>query len=113
MNELPPEAMAAIMGSAQDMGTVGEYFFHCFGQFQFDGILHTPPTRSFDGELDLQVGDKPVHLIEVGPGPHPRRCLGALPADRVVFTGDISIYRKHADYVAGAGRQLDESLSAY
>lgn len=89
MNELPPEAMAAIMGSAQDMGTVGEYFLHCFGQFQFDGILHTPPTRSFDGELDLQVGDKPVHLIEVGPAHTRGDVLVHSPADRVVFTGDI------------------------
>ncbi len=89
MNELPPEAMAAIMGSAKDMGTVGEYFFHCFGQFQFDGILHTPPTRSFDGELDLQVGDKPVHLIEVGPAHTRGDVLVHSPADRVVFTGDI------------------------
>ena len=89
MNELPPEAMAAIMGSAQDMGTVGEYFLHCFGQFQFDGILHTPPTRSFDGELDLQVGDKPVHLIEVGPAHTRGDVLVHSPADRVGFTGDI------------------------
>jgi glyoxylase-like metal-dependent hydrolase (beta-lactamase superfamily II) len=89
MNELPPEAMAAIMGSAQDMGTVGEYFLHCFGQFQFDGILHTPPTRSFDGELDLQLGDKPVHLIEVGPAHTRGDVLVHSPADRVVFTGDI------------------------
>ncbi|MEH6589487.1 MAG: hypothetical protein V7746_04465 [Halioglobus sp.] len=36
-------------------------------QFQFDGIRYTPPTRTFDDHLDVMVGDKPVHLIEVGP----------------------------------------------
>jgi cyclase len=89
MAELPPEAMAAIMEAARNMGPVGEYFLHCFGQFRFDGIKHTPPTRTFDGELDLSVGDKPVHLIEVGPAHTRGDVLVYSPTDRVVFTGDI------------------------
>ena len=89
MSEFPPEAMAAIMASAKDMGSVGEYFLHCFGQFRFDGIQYTPPTRTFDGELDLRVGDKPVHLIEVGPAHTRGDVLVHSPVDRVVFTGDI------------------------
>jgi cyclase len=89
MSELPPEAMAAIMATAKDMGSVGEYFLHCFGQFRFDGIQYTPPTRTFDGELDLRVGDKPVHLIEVGPAHTRGDVLVHSPVDRVVFTGDI------------------------
>jgi cyclase len=89
MSEFPPEAMAAIMATAKDMGSVGEYFLHCFGQFRFDGIQYTPPTRTFDGELDLRVGDKPVHLIEVGPAHTRGDVLVHSPVDRVVFTGDI------------------------
>jgi glyoxylase-like metal-dependent hydrolase (beta-lactamase superfamily II) len=89
MSEFPPEAMAAIMDAARGMGAVGEYFLHCFGQFRFDGIRHTPPTRTFDGELDLRVGDKPVHLIEVGPAHTRGDVLVHSPTDRVVFTGDI------------------------
>ena len=85
MNELPPEAMAALMEAARDMGGVGEYFLHCFGQFRFDGIRHTPPTRTFDGELNLRVGDKPVHLIEVGPAHTRGDVLVHSPADRVVL----------------------------
>jgi glyoxylase-like metal-dependent hydrolase (beta-lactamase superfamily II) len=89
MNELPPEAMAAIMDSAAELGPLGEYFRHCFGAFRFDGIRFTPPTRTFDGELDLKVGDKPVHLIEVGPAHTRGDVLVHSPNDRVVFTGDI------------------------
>jgi cyclase len=89
MSELPPEAMAELIAAAKDMGPVGEYFLHCFGQFRFDGIRHTPPTRTFDGELDLRVGDKPVHLIEVGPAHTRGDVLVHSPTDRVVFTGDI------------------------
>jgi glyoxylase-like metal-dependent hydrolase (beta-lactamase superfamily II) len=89
MNELPPEAMAALMTTAGDMGHVGEYFLHCFGQFTFDGITYTPPNRTFKGELDLTVGDKPVHLIEVGPAHTRGDVLVHSPVDRTVFTGDI------------------------
>ena len=89
MAELPPEAMAALMEMAADMGQVGEYFRHCFGQFQFAGIHHTPPSETFDGHLDLQVGDKPVHLIEVGPAHTRGDVLVHSPRDRTVFTGDI------------------------
>mgnify|MGYP001825004149 FL=1 len=89
MNELPPESMAAIMEAAAGMGPVGEYFLHCFGQFKFSGITHTPPSSTFDGQLDLMVGDKPVHLIEVGPAHTRGDVLVHSPSDRAVFTGDI------------------------
>ncbi|MBK6738746.1 MAG: MBL fold metallo-hydrolase [Haliea sp.] len=89
MNELTPEAMAAIMASSAELGPLGEYFRHCFGQFRFDGIRFTPPTRTFEGTLDLTVGDKQVHLIEVGPAHTRGDVLVHCPADRVVFTGDI------------------------
>jgi glyoxylase-like metal-dependent hydrolase (beta-lactamase superfamily II) len=89
MNELPPEAMAGLMEAAKTMGPVGEYFIHCFGQFRFQGIRHTPPTQTFDGQLELRVGDKPVHLIEVGPAHTRGDVLVHSPADRSVFTGDI------------------------
>jgi cyclase len=89
MCELPPEAMAALMQNAPELGRLGEYFQHCFGQFRFDGIRFTPPTRTFDGELDLRIGDKPVHLVEVGPAHTRGDVLVHSPVDRVVFTGDI------------------------
>lgn len=89
MNELPPEAMAGLMEAAKTMGPVGEYFLHCFGKFRFQGIRHTPPTDTFDGKLDLHVGDKPVHLIEVGPAHTRGDVLVHSPIDRTVFTGDI------------------------
>lgn len=89
MGELPPEVMAQLVATASEMGPVGEYFLHCFGQFTFNGIVHTPPTKTFDGEMDVRVGDKRVHLIEVGPAHTRGDVLVHSPKDRVVFTGDI------------------------
>jgi len=89
MAELPPEAMAELMAHADDLGPLGDYFRHCFGHFRFDGIRFTPPTRTFDGELDLRVGDKPIRLVEVGPAHTRGDVLVHSPEDSVVFTGDI------------------------
>ncbi|GAB5450044.1 MAG: hypothetical protein Hals2KO_03720 [Halioglobus sp.] len=89
MSEFTPEIMAALVLAAPTMGMVGEYFLNCFGQFKFDDITFTPPTRTFDDQLDLQVGDKPVHLVEVGPAHTRGDILVHSPTDRVVYTGDI------------------------
>jgi len=71
------------------MGPVGEYFIHCFGAFNFHGINYTPPTKTFDGELHMHVGDKPIHMLEVGPAHTRGDILVHSPADKTVFTGDI------------------------
>ena len=89
MNELPPDALAAFMNMADELGPAGAYLKHCFGAFRFDGIRFTPPTRTFSGELSLSVGDKPVTLLEVGPAHTRGDVLVHSPADRTVFTGDL------------------------
>jgi glyoxylase-like metal-dependent hydrolase (beta-lactamase superfamily II) len=89
MAELPPDALAAIVAMAGELGPAGQYLLHCFGQFRFDGIRFTPPTRTFEGELEVQVGDKTVQLIEVGPAHTRGDVLVHSPADRTVYTGDI------------------------
>ena len=89
MDELPPETMAGLMKSAAALGPAGEFLSRCFGPFEFAGIPHAPPTQTFSGELHLQVGSKPVVLLEVGPAHTRGDTLVWLPADGVVFTGDI------------------------
>lgn len=90
MSEFPPEAMAGMMKAVgDDPSPMGEYLRHCFGQFDFEGIRHTPPTRTFEGELSVRVGDKDVELIQVGPAHTRGDVLVHVPSDRTVFTGDI------------------------
>ena len=90
MSELPPEALAGLMrGVADDPSPVARYFRHCFGKFQFEGIRHVAPTRTFDGALSVKVGDKAVELYEVGPAHTRGDVLVHVPADRTVYTGDI------------------------
>jgi cyclase len=64
-----------------------------FGQllrpYDFSGIRVTPPTRTFDGTLELDVGGRRVQLIEVGPAHTPGDLIVHVPDERVVFAGDL------------------------
>lgn len=96
-----PKGMAAMKRQARDLGDLGEFFLHCFGAFDFEGITQTPPTRTFEGELVVAVGDKPVRLIQVGPAHTRGDTLVHVAADGVVFTGDILFIEGHPIMWAG------------
>ncbi len=89
MDELSPERMALFVENAERLGAGGAYLERIFGPFEFRGIELTPPTETFEGELVRQIGEKQVHLFEVGPAHTRGDVLVWVPADRAVFTGDI------------------------
>jgi glyoxylase-like metal-dependent hydrolase (beta-lactamase superfamily II) len=89
MAQVPPAAMAEILRSAPELGAAGAFLERIFGAFDFEGIVSTPPNQTFEGELVQHVGDKAVHLIEVGPAHTRGDVLVHVPADEAVFTGDI------------------------
>jgi glyoxylase-like metal-dependent hydrolase (beta-lactamase superfamily II) len=120
MTELSPALMATLVGASRKiarsrpivrrilrlLGRVGvtragaladgaSFIERCFGSFEFRGISLTLPTRTFDGTLDLSVGDRRVQLIEVGPAHTRGDVVVYLPDDRVVFTGDILFIGSH------------------
>lgn len=89
MQDVPPMVLAELMRQAPQLGRLGRYVMHCFGPFHFEGLALTLPTRTFSGELQLEVGTKPVRLIEVGPAHTRGDVLVHVPGERVVYTGDI------------------------
>ena len=89
MDEVPPAMLAAMMRAAPTLGDLGEYLKHCFSAFDFEGIELPPVGRTFSGRLELQVGDTPVELVEVGPAHTRGDVLAYVPSQRVIFTGDI------------------------
>jgi len=101
MIELPPQQFATILKQAPALGQVGEFLSRIFGPFEFENITWTPPNKTFEGELTLRVGGKVVHLIEVGPAHTRGDTLVHIPADRVIFTGDILFIGGHP--IAWAG----------
>lgn len=89
MGEVPPERMAELVRMAPQMGDLGAFFLDLFGAFEIAGVKMRYPTRTFSGRLDLRVGNKEVQLIEVGPAHTAGDVLAWVPADRVIYTGDI------------------------
>jgi cyclase len=90
MGETPPEVLAGMVKGLGGQDTaLGRFVKEAFGPFQFEGIRMTPPTRTFEGRLELSVGRKRVELFEVGPAHTKGDVIVHVPAERVVFTGDI------------------------
>jgi glyoxylase-like metal-dependent hydrolase (beta-lactamase superfamily II) len=86
MADVPPSMLAALNN---DPGEVGALFRQFFGDFEFDGITPTPPTRTFDGRLEVDVGGQTVELIEVGPAHTRGDVIVHVPDAGAVYTGDI------------------------
>ena len=84
-----PEHIAAVMKQTGTLGELGIYLNAIFGQFDFDGVVQRLPNQMFTDEKRIKVGDKDVHLIEVGPAHTAGDVIVHVPADKVVYTGDI------------------------
>ena len=91
IRELPPSLLSALKaaGEVGNLGEGGRYFAELFAGFDFANSRGREPTRTFSGRLELQIGDKPVSLIEVGPAHTAGDVLAYSPKDKAVFTGDI------------------------
>ena len=89
MEAFTPHMMQSFMDMAPQMGPTGEYLIDIFGPFDFGDVAEKLPTRTFSGHLNLQVGDKRVELIEVGPAHTAGDVLAWVPADSTIYTGDI------------------------
>jgi cyclase len=86
MTEVPASMMAALNAAPGDVGVLFNRFF---GAFDFSGIDVPPPTRTFDGRLDVEVGGRRIELIEVGPAHTQGDTLVYVPDASTVYTGDI------------------------
>ena len=97
-----PLAPGSIRLEWRTMGETGAFFHEVMGsRFDWQGIDLTLPTRTFDGELTLSVGDKQVRLVEVGPAHTRGDVLVYVPGDRTLFTGDMLFIDGHPLVWAG------------
>jgi glyoxylase-like metal-dependent hydrolase (beta-lactamase superfamily II) len=88
MDAVPPSTLEAMM-SARFGEPLDSYLQHAFGPFAFAGIEPPKPDRTFEGTLELEIGGRPVELIDVGPAHTAGDVLVHLPDAGVIFTGDI------------------------
>jgi cyclase len=101
MDDAPPELLGSFVKAAPDLGEVGAYIESIFGSFEFDGITLTPPTDTFENELELTVGDRTVQLYDLGPAHTRGDVIAHLPDEEVVFTGDLLFNGGHPVVWAG------------
>jgi glyoxylase-like metal-dependent hydrolase (beta-lactamase superfamily II) len=99
--EPQPAQRAMLLKQAPTMGQLGAFMIHAYSSFNFENITLTLPNKTFEGETTLQVGNKAVRLIEVGPAHTLGDTLAYIPEDRVVFTGDILFIGGHPIMWAG------------
>lgn len=83
------EAVDALLAVQRLPGATGEFARHIFAPFTFEGITATGPTRTFSGELSLDVGGREVRLVQVGPAHTPGDTLVHVPDARLLYAGDI------------------------
>jgi cyclase len=83
MEHVPPAALVEMLDRWQEWGEGGAFMHQVFGAFDFRGITITHATETFDGSLNLKVGNKDVHLIDVGPAHTKSDVLVHVPKDIV------------------------------
>lgn len=96
MKQRPPEHYQSLLANWRSLGVAGQFWYEVVGsRFDFSGIRLTLPSETFDGRMDVRVGDKDVQLVEVGPAHTRGDVLVYVPKDRVVFAGDIMFVGAH------------------
>jgi cyclase len=78
---IPPSLVAEMANT--DFGKI------FFGEFDFEGIELRPPSDTFEGRLDVTVGDREVSFIELGPAHTRGDAIAYVPDAGVIFTGDL------------------------
>ena len=102
MHHRPPAQYAAWQKEWPGMGVAGKFWYEVMGsKFDFQGIRLVLPTETFCGEKTLQVGDKEVRLIEVGPAHTRGDVIVYVPGDKVLYTGDMLFNGAHPAVWAG------------
>ncbi|MEM7128460.1 MAG: MBL fold metallo-hydrolase [Chloroflexota bacterium] len=70
-------------------GKIGHWFQNMVKPYAFDQVVHTPPTRTFSGELELEMGGRQIRLIEVGPAHTQGDLMVYIPDSKMLFSADV------------------------
>lgn len=99
--EIQPDMLGALSTGPVPDALLGDYMHRHFGCFDFTGITVTPPGRTFDDWLEIAVGGRRAELVEVGPAHTDGDVIVHLPAERVLYAGDILFIGDHPIVWAG------------
>jgi len=89
MQAVPPALVHALFNQLDLGPAFDEFAERTMRRFDFEGIQQRLPSQTFEGRLALRVGDRDVHLLEVGPAHTAGDAIVHIPDGGTVFTGDI------------------------
>jgi glyoxylase-like metal-dependent hydrolase (beta-lactamase superfamily II) len=84
-----PAGLQMLRGAAGSGDPAIAAFAAALAEWDFTGIELTPPGTVFDDRLDLELDGVRVELRYVGPAHTAGDVIVHLPAERVVFAGDV------------------------
>jgi cyclase len=94
--EAPPALLIGFETNWKNLGEGGAFFHDVMGGvFDWRGIVSTPPTTLFDNSMELTVGSKRLALTHLGHAHTRGDILVHVPADRVLYTGDLLFVGGH------------------
>lgn len=89
MRASPPQAVHMLFNEV-DLGPEFEAFAErSMRRFDFASVIERLPTKTFQQRHELTVGDRSIHLIELGPAHTNGDAIAHVPDADTVFTGDI------------------------
>jgi glyoxylase-like metal-dependent hydrolase (beta-lactamase superfamily II) len=59
---------------------------------EFDQVVIQPPTVAFESDLTFYLGSREVKLMALGPAHTPGDAAVYLPAEKILFAGDIAFF---------------------
>jgi glyoxylase-like metal-dependent hydrolase (beta-lactamase superfamily II) len=84
-----PQYMQALRDAGDSSDPMLAHMARLLADWDFRGIELRPPTTLIDERLELDLDGVAAHLIHVGPAHTTGDVIVHLPAERVVFTGDV------------------------
>lgn len=78
-----------IRGLLAQPGAVGRFANHIFEPFDFSDITPSLPTKTFDKEMVVDVGDTEVRLYNLGPAHTGGDSVAFVPAEKTLYAGDL------------------------
>ncbi|HTP21423.1 MAG TPA: MBL fold metallo-hydrolase [Solirubrobacteraceae bacterium] len=85
-----PASAVNVLFNQLDLGPEFDAFAaRTMRKFDFASVIERLPSESFEGRHELRVGNRDVHLIELGPAHTNGDAIAHVPDAGVVFTGDI------------------------
>jgi cyclase len=109
---LTPDQVRGMMANTAALGDAGKFLERVCAPLDFSGIELVLPTETFTGRKTLQVGEKAVDLIDLGPAHTRGDLIVHVPQDRVVFTGDLLFAGSHAVLWSGPVSNWTSALDA-